>query len=112
MVTVRDLKTVDDFHEFINEKDGKVRIVKLSAPWCGPCKVLAETIRGLDRDKIGDTLFAEINIDTDETEEIGVECNIRGVPVLLYYKDGIERVRSLGAVPSNDIYENIEKLLC
>ena len=110
MVTIKNLKTYDDFHEFINEADGKLRIAKLSAPWCGPCRVLSETIKGLDREKIGDTLFAEIDIDTDETEQIGVECNVRGVPVLLYYKDGTELKRTVGAVGAADLYKNIEEL--
>lgn len=110
MAVVRNLNSVEDFHEFINEQDGKLRIVKLSAPWCGPCRVLGETIRGLDSSKLGDTLFAEVNIDTDETEEIGVECGIRGVPVLLFYKDGSEVARTVGAVSAPDIYKKIEEL--
>lgn len=110
MITIREMKTVDDFHNFINEQDGKLRIVKLSAPWCGPCRVLGETILGLDANKIGDTLFAEINIDTDEAEQVGVECGIRGVPVLLFYKDGTELARTTGAIPASDIYKKIEEL--
>lgn len=110
MAVFRVLKTVDDFHEFINEQDGKLRIAKLSAPWCGPCRVLADTIANLDATKIGDTLFAEINIDTDETEQVGVECGIRGVPVLIFYKDGKELARTTGAIPATDIYKKIEEL--
>ena len=110
MVTIRNLNSVNDFHEYIGEQDGKLRITKLSAPWCGPCRVLGDTIRGLDSEKIGDTLFAEVNIDTDETEEIGVECGIRGVPVLLFYKDGKEVARTTGAIPADDIYKKIEEL--
>ena len=110
MAVVRNLKSVEDFHEFISEQDGKLRIAKLSAPWCGPCRVLGDTIRNLDSEKIGSTLFAEVDIDTDQTEEIGAECNIRGVPVLLFYKNGNELARTTGAISAADIYKKIEEL--
>jgi len=110
MIAIRELKSVQDFHEFRDEENEGLKIVKLSAPWCGPCKVLGETIKGLDREKINGTLFAEINIDTDETEEVGVECGIRGVPVLIFYKGGKEVKRMVGAVSADKIYEAINEL--
>ena len=110
MINVRELKSVEDFHKFRDAEGDELHIVKLSAPWCGPCKVLADTIRNLDRDKIGTALFAEIDIDTDETEEVGAECHVRGVPVLLYFKNGQELKRSVGAVQADEIYKNINEL--
>ena len=110
MVVVKELKSVEDFHEFKTEKDGKLRVVKLMAPWCNPCKVLSETIKGLDSDRIGNTLFSEVDIDTDETEQIGEECHVRGVPVLLFYRDGEYLDRINGNVPASDIYNMIDKL--
>lgn len=110
MIIVRELKSVEDFNKFKDEKDDALRICKLSAPWCGPCRVLGETIRGLDANKIGNTLFAEIDIDTDETEQVGIDCNVRGVPVMIFYKNGEEVKRIMGAVPAVDIYKAIEEL--
>ena len=110
MIAVKELKSVSDFHEFKNESDGKLRCVKLMAPWCNPCRVLGETIKNLDKDKIGDTLFAEIDIDTDETEAVGEECKVRGVPDLLFFKDGEEVGRIVGLVPANTIYDKIKEL--
>lgn len=110
MITVRELKSVDDFHIFRDLQGDELHVVKLSAPWCGPCRVLGETIRGLDKDKIGTALFAEIDIDTDETEEVGAECHVRGVPVLLFYKNGEELKRTTGALSADDIYKIINEL--
>lgn len=110
MITIRELRSVEDFHEFKSEKDGKIRIVKLMTSWCAPCRFLSETIRGLDSEKIGDSLFAEIDIDTDDTESVGFECGIRGVPVLIFYKNGEEIKRISGAVSADVIYKAIEEL--
>ena len=110
MITVRELKSVEDFHTFKELQGDELHVVKLSAPWCGPCRVLGDTIRNLDNDKIGTTLFAEIDIDTDETEEVGVECKVRGVPVLIFYKNGEEVKRTTGAISAADIYKILEEL--
>lgn len=110
MITVREIKSVDDFHTFKDLQGDELHIVKLSTPWCGPCKMLASTISNLDPEKIGTALFAEVNIDTDETEDISVELGIRGVPVLVYYKNGEELKRTVGLVSAEDIYNAINEL--
>ena len=110
MITIRELRSVDDFHTFRDLQGDELHVVKLSAPWCGPCKVLGETLRNLDKDKIGTTLFAEINIDTDETEDVGAEYHVRGVPVLLYFKNGEEVKRTTGVVTAEDIYKTLNEL--
>jgi thioredoxin 1 len=110
MVQVRELRSVDDFHTFKDLQGDELHIVKLSAPWCGPCRALGETIRNLDVNKIGSALFAEIDIDTDETESVGIECGIRGVPVLLFYKNGEEVKRINGNITAAALYDAINEL--
>ena len=110
MINIRELKSVEDFHTFRDLQGDELHIVKLSAPWCGPCRVLADTIRNLDSGKIGTALFAEIDIDTDETEEVGVECHVRGVPVLIFYKNGEEVKRLTGNVTAETLYNTINEL--
>lgn len=110
MVEVIELKSVDEFHDFINERDGKLRICRLMASWCGPCKVLGETIKNLDIEAVKGSLFAKVDIDSDATEDIATECGVRGVPVLLFYKDGEEKKRTFGAMPAAEIYKIIDEL--
>lgn len=110
MITIRELKSVEDFHTFRDLQGDELHVVKLSAPWCGPCRVLGETIRNLDASKIGTALFAEIDIDTDETEEVGAECHVRGVPVLLFFKNGEEVKRVTGAISADELYKIINEI--
>lgn len=110
MVIIKNLITVDDFHDFIGAEGDEIRVAKLYAPWCQPCKALSETIKNLDKDKIGNTQFAEIDIDTDETDSIGMECGVRSVPVLIFYKNGFEQKRIVGAASADKIYDAINEL--
>ena len=110
MINIRELKSVEDFHAFRDLEGDELHCVKLSAPWCGPCRVLGDTIRNLDKDKIGNTLFAEIDIDTDETEEVGIECKVRGVPVLIFYKNGQEVKRTTGNMSADELYKLLQEL--
>lgn len=99
-----------EFHDFVNEKDGRLRICKLSAPWCGPCRVLGETMRNMDIDRLDNVLFSEVDIDADETAEIGVELGVRGVPVLVFYKDGVEVKRNTGNLSADALYNMIDEV--
>jgi len=110
MINIRELKSVEDFHTFRDLQGDELHCVKLSAPWCGPCRALGETIRNLNKEKIGNTLFADIDIDTDETEEVGAECHVRGVPVLIFYKNGEEVKRINGGIDADTLYKTIEEL--
>jgi thioredoxin 1 len=110
MINIREINNVEEFHNFIRENDNNLRIVKLGTPWCGPCKVLENTLLNLDITKLDNVLFAESNIDTDDTEEIGVELGIRGVPVIVFYKNGEELKRHVGVLQADEIYKIIDEL--
>lgn len=75
----------------------KIEVLKFSATWCGPCRVLAHTLEEVE----GIT-----NIDIDKDMETAREYNIRSVPALIFLKDGKEIGRSLGAI-SLDRYNQI-----
>jgi thioredoxin 1 len=74
-----------------------VKVLKFSATWCGPCRVLSHTLEGVE----GIT-----NIDIDKDMETARKYNIRSVPALVFLKDDKEVGRSLGAI-SLDRYNQI-----
>jgi thioredoxin 1 len=74
-----------------------VKVLKFSATWCGPCRVLSHTLEGVE----GIT-----NIDIDQDMETARKYNIRSVPALVFLKDDKEVGRSLGAI-SLDRYNQI-----
>lgn len=75
----------------------KVEVLKFSASWCGPCRVLAQTLKDVE----GIT-----NIDIDKDMETARKYGIRSVPTMVFLKDGKEVHRQSGNMPLS-MYENI-----
>ena len=78
-----------------------VEVLKFSASWCGPCRVLAQTLKDVQ----GIT-----NIDIDKDRETPAKYGIRSVPTLVFLKDGVEVHRQSGNMPLkmyNDILDEI-----
>ena len=81
-----------------------MKVLKFSAEWCGPCKMLSSTIEKYYK---GDTVIEEVDI--DENRELATEYGIRGVPTLILLDDnGVELRRKSGMMMIND-FENFIK---
>lgn len=66
------------------------KILRFSAEWCQPCKMLAKNI-----DAAGITLPIEY-IDVDEQGNLAAQYKIRGVPTLVLVEGGQEVKRVSG----------------
>ena len=108
MIEIREIKNLEGLKSFYTEAPESLHIVKIGAPWCGPCRTLSDTLHNLDPNKIGDTLIADVNIDEEDNEDIAMEYNIRNIPVTLYVKNGEVFGRTIGSISANDIYKYIE----
>lgn len=105
MVDIKILNTKEEYENFINED--KV-IVKFSAEWCSPCKVLGNIINNLDPEQLNGYKFGEVNVDDDFADELTQSLNIRNIPVCVYFNNGKEVNRTIGIVKANDIYSNVD----
>ncbi len=66
------------------------KIVRFTASWCGPCKMLAKTLEQIETD-----VPMEV-IDIDEQPELATEFGIRGVPTLVMVEDNVAGKRLVG----------------
>lgn len=109
MANIRNVSTVEEYNE-LTKTEGKVIVMKFYASWCGPCRVLTDTIKNIDVDKVDDVIFAEVNIENEEFDNICAELGIRGIPVLAYYKDGELKDKTTGLQSADAIISKIETL--
>ena len=66
------------------------KILRFTASWCGPCKMLAKNI---------DVLVLPVPVevvDIDDQFDLATQYNIRGVPTLVMVEDGKEVGRLVG----------------
>jgi len=73
------------------------KVLKFSASWCQPCKMLSKTIEGM-------TIETPIEeIDIDEQEELATQYQIRSVPTLVMLDDDKEVKRATGMQSSTQL---------
>ena len=94
----------DNFQETI--KKGKV-VVDFWAEWCGPCKMLGPIFEALDEEMDGIT-FAKV--DVDDNQDLAGEHGVRGIPTMVFFKDGKEINRLVGALPKDALKAKIESI--
>lgn len=84
-------------------------LVDFWAPWCGPCRMVAPAIEELAAEYAGRAVIAKVN--TDEHQEWARRLGIRGIPTLIFFKNGQEVDRIIGAVPKQAIQARLDRLI-
>jgi thioredoxin len=100
-VTVTD----SDFREQIASGS---TVVDFWAAWCGPCRMIAPVLEQLAGER-SDIKFAKLNV--DENPRTAQSFHVQGIPLLVFFKDGVERGRVVGAVPKAQIEAAIRQYL-
>ena len=109
MVDIKNIKSYDEFNSFKNDNDGNLKVVKVGAEWCGPCRIMEDVIHNLEDEKINGVLFASVDIEEDGVDQVAVDFSIRNIPVLLFFKDGELVKKSVGSLNNEGIYNLINE---
>ncbi len=79
------------------------------SPTCGPCKMIAPVVEALAQEYAGRLLV--FKLDTSTQQMTAARFQIRGVPTLLFIKNGQVVDQVVGAVPRSEIEQRIEKMV-
>jgi thioredoxin 1 len=75
-----------------------MKVIKLYAEWCGPCRDLSKVLEGMNE------LPPIENVDIDVDIKAAVRYNIKSVPTMIVLDDdGTEIRRSTGMMSSSEI---------
>lgn len=84
-------------------------VVDFWAPWCGPCRMVAPVLDELAGEYGNKIVIAKVN--TDEHSQWASKFGVRGIPTMLFIKDGELVDQVVGAYPKPMIQQRIDNLL-
>jgi dUTP pyrophosphatase len=106
MEEVKNIVEVESLSELKILVNGKKHVVvKLWAPWCGPCKTFAPIVNKVNSELELDVSI--VGVDVDAVPIVAAVYGVRSIPTLLMFEDGECRKQIQGIVPEHQLKELI-----
>jgi len=108
MAAANIVQVTDADFEAVIQGPGLV-VVDFWAEWCVPCKAIAPVLEELAGEFAGRLRVAKLNV--DENRQTPARFGIRGIPTLLFFKDGARADQLIGNLPKAQIRSKIASLM-
>lgn len=104
------LNNVDtaNFDQEVLQSDKPV-LVDFWAEWCGPCKALAPVLDEIAQEVDGKASVVKVNV--DQAQDLAQKYGIRGIPTLIFFKDGEVKGTLVGNQPKAEIVKSLTDLI-
>ena len=100
--------TDDTFEAEVVQSDKPV-IVDFWATWCGPCKMIAPILEEIAGEYADQVKVAKLDVDSNNIT--AGKYGIMSIPSLLFFKNGEEVDRVIGAIPKSQLMSRLDKVL-
>jgi len=84
-------------------------MVDFWAGWCMPCRILGPVVDEIRTEYAGKAKVFKVNV--DENQELAARYAVRGIPTLLFFKNGEVRDRMVGVQPKAAIKQKLDSLV-
>jgi thioredoxin 1 len=84
-------------------------LVDFWAAWCAPCRMLAPVVEAIAEQYEGQAKVVKLNV--DENTLTSGKYNIKGIPTLLLFKDGVIKEQIVGNTTKGTISKMIDNHL-
>jgi|APTNR8051073442_1049403.scaffolds.fasta_scaffold00636_15 putative thioredoxin len=106
---VKDITDANFAADVITESNTVPVLVDFWAPWCGPCRTLGPAIEGVVNSFGGKVKLVKINI--DQNPHYAGQLGVKSIPAVFAFKNGQPIDGFMGAIPTSQIKEFVDKLV-
>ena len=99
----------DTNFDYLLKEDRKAIIVDFWSPTCAPCKMLEPSLKKLAARYGGQVKILKVNV--NESPRTSSRYLVRGLPTLLFIKDGNVKTQMVGAVNQTQIEQTLRQVI-